>query len=180
MICENCGSEHNGSYGSGRFCSSKCARCFSTKANRAEINEKVSKALRGENYIPQEDFCLYCGGALKKSSKRFCSIDCHTNYENLIYVNKWKLGIISGVSGKSNTSTQIKNYFKLKHGNKCQKCGWHELNKYTGKVPLELHHNDGNYMNNDEDNLSLLCPNCHSLTSTYKAANRNNNKRTHR
>ena len=44
-ICENCGIEHNGSYGSGRFCSCKCARGFSTKNKRKEINEKVSKSL---------------------------------------------------------------------------------------------------------------------------------------
>lgn len=31
MICENCKINHDGSYGSGRFCSSKCARGFSTK-----------------------------------------------------------------------------------------------------------------------------------------------------
>jgi len=30
MECENCGSKHNGSYGSGRFCNQKCARSFST------------------------------------------------------------------------------------------------------------------------------------------------------
>lgn len=44
--CENCGREHDGSYGSGRFCSTKCSRGFSTKAKRQEINEKVSKKLR--------------------------------------------------------------------------------------------------------------------------------------
>lgn len=32
--CENCKSEHDGTYGSGRFCSTKCARGFSTKAKR--------------------------------------------------------------------------------------------------------------------------------------------------
>jgi ribosomal protein S27AE len=52
-ICENCGAEHDGKYGSGRFCSSKCSRGFSTKAKRKEINEKVSatitdKLLSGE------------------------------------------------------------------------------------------------------------------------------------
>ena len=31
MICENCGKEHNGNYGSGRFCCEKCAKSFSTK-----------------------------------------------------------------------------------------------------------------------------------------------------
>lgn len=43
--CENCELEHNGEYGSGRFCSNKCARGFSTKNKRLEINEKVSLKL---------------------------------------------------------------------------------------------------------------------------------------
>lgn len=30
-ICENCGKEHNGSYGSGRFCSDHCRRSFNAK-----------------------------------------------------------------------------------------------------------------------------------------------------
>ena len=46
-ICENCNKEHNGTYGSGRFCCSKCARSYSTKNKRQEINQKVSKALKG-------------------------------------------------------------------------------------------------------------------------------------
>lgn len=29
-----------------------------------------------------------------------------------------------------------------------------------------------NSENNSEDNLRLICPNCHSLTSTYRGANR--------
>ena len=31
MKCENCGNEHNGSYGSGRFCSEHCRRSFCGK-----------------------------------------------------------------------------------------------------------------------------------------------------
>ena len=41
--CENCKCNHDGTYGSGRFCTPKCARGFSTKNKRNEINEKVSK-----------------------------------------------------------------------------------------------------------------------------------------
>ena len=37
--CENCKNEHDGSYGSGRFCSIKCSRGFSTKEKRKEILE---------------------------------------------------------------------------------------------------------------------------------------------
>jgi very-short-patch-repair endonuclease len=45
MKCENCSDEHNGKYGSGRFCSPKCARGFSTKDKRSDINSRVSKKL---------------------------------------------------------------------------------------------------------------------------------------
>jgi ribosomal protein S16 len=47
MNCENCNNEHNGSYGSGRFCSIKCSKSFSTKNKRKEINLKVSSKLNG-------------------------------------------------------------------------------------------------------------------------------------
>jgi hypothetical protein len=47
VICENCELEHQGNYGSGRFCSSKCARSFSTKNKRLDINKKVSASLKG-------------------------------------------------------------------------------------------------------------------------------------
>ncbi len=48
MICENCSKDHEGLYATGRFCSQQCARSFSTKSKRKEINKKVSKALAGK------------------------------------------------------------------------------------------------------------------------------------
>ncbi len=39
-------------------------------------------------------------------------------------------------------------------------------------IPLELDHIDGNYQNNTLDNLRLLCPNCHSLTPTFRGKNK--------
>tara|TARA_Y100000114_G_C11485124_1_gene197206 strand:- start:13 stop:453 length:441 start_codon:yes stop_codon:yes gene_type:complete len=53
-----------------------------------------------------------------------------------------------------------------KRSHRCESCG---LEKWMGKpIPLELHHVDGNSMNNEENNLQLLCPNCHALTHNYK------------
>jgi hypothetical protein len=40
------------------------------------------------------------------------------------------------------------------------------------QIPLELHHIDGNHLNNNLENLSLLCPNCHALTDNYRAKNK--------
>lgn len=43
----------------------------------------------------------------------------------------------------------------------CERCGNKEwLGK---KIPLELHHKDGNHWNNELTNLEILCPNCHAL-----------------
>ncbi|MER5482775.1 HNH endonuclease signature motif containing protein [Streptomyces sp. NPDC002812] len=35
-------------------------------------------------------------------------------------------------------------------------------------LPLEVDHIDGDWRNNQQDNLRLVCPNCHSTTDTYR------------
>jgi len=48
---------------------------------------------------------------------------------------------------------------------KCHNCGiitWQDK-----QIVLEVEHIDGNWRNNLLENLTLLCPNCHSQTSTY-------------
>lgn len=80
--------------------------------------------------------------------------------------------------GDYQLSMHIKTYLLDKYQNKCSKCGWSEKNQYTNKVPLEIEHIDGNYLNNLEQNLIVLCPNCHSLTSTYKGANINKGRKS--
>jgi len=59
MKCERCNKEHDGSYGSGRFCSEKCAKGFATKINREQINKKVSETLRKKN-IHSNGVILIC------------------------------------------------------------------------------------------------------------------------
>lgn len=34
-------------------------------------------------------------------------------------------------------------------------------------IPLELHHVDGDRLNNSLDNLMIICPNCHSFTENF-------------
>lgn len=53
MKCECCNKEHKCEYGSGRFCGVKCARSFSTKEKRLEINKKTSAAQKGKSKNPE-------------------------------------------------------------------------------------------------------------------------------
>lgn len=51
-------------------------------------------------------------------------------------------------------------------GRRCECCGNTEWQ--GSPIPLEVHHIDGDKTNNEENNLKLLCPNCHALTPNYK------------
>lgn len=91
-------------------------------------------------------------------------------------IQLWKEGKHDGKRGKTSTARWLRDYILEKYDHKCSRCEWGERNPYTGKIPLELEHIDGNYLNNNEDNLTIVCPNCHSLTPTYKGANKENGR----
>ena len=53
---------------------------------------------------------------------------------------------------------------------KCYRCN---LSTWmSNPIPLELEHKNGNRFDNRMENLTLLCPNCHALTSTYRGKNK--------
>ena len=52
--CEYCGKEHDGSYGSGRFCSSKCARKYSNSKMTDESRKRRDAGLRKGGVIAAE------------------------------------------------------------------------------------------------------------------------------
>lgn len=52
---------------------------------------------------------------------------------------------------------------------KCELCGistWFDI-----ELPLELHHKNNNHLDNNYDNLQILCPNCHSIQEGNSGAN---------
>lgn len=74
------------------------------------------------------------------------------------------LRIKSTEEAKSKDS--IRAFLIRKRGNRCERC---QLETWQGqKITLEMDHIDGDKKNNKEKNLKLLCPNCHSLTPTWR------------
>lgn len=117
--------------------------------------------------------CLNCEKPLNKKQQKFCCNTCQKDYEYQQYIERWKNGQENGLRGEYQISHYLKRYLFQKYNNKCCLCGWGEVNIFSNTIPLEIDHIDGDYNNNNEDNLQLLCPNCHALTSTYKGANKN-------
>lgn len=83
----------------------------------------------------------------------------------------------------SGTHPQYHTY-KLKHRliaaglkeHRCEECGLSDWNDKF--IPIELDHIDGDRTNHRLHNLRMLCPNCHSQTTTYRSRNRSSKSAT--
>src|SRR5579884_3098145 len=130
-----------------KYCSMKCAKmCF---------------AQRRPN-------CTFCGAKLKRHQYKYCSIKCQREHDYQTRVKQLEDGTYSTYS----TNQFIRRFLILRDGENCSRCGWAKRHPKTGRVPVEVEHIDGDYRNNHPTNLTLLCPNCHSLTDTFRGLNR--------
>ena len=160
VICECCGENFKSLKTDKRkYCSQSCSGTI----NGSKFPKRISAKHNNIN-------CLNCGKKLENSRSIFCSKKCNADFKKNEKFEKIKNGDTTLYYG------QYKKYLIHLYGEKCMKCGWSEINEFSGKVPIELEHIDGNSENNSLKNLKLLCPNCHSLTSTYKALNVGNGR----
>jgi hypothetical protein len=163
MKCENCNKEPDISYGSGRFCSEKCARAFSTKEKRKEINKKVGLTLKQK----------YASGALKGTvlGKGFTDEQRLRSHrarrekrkQNILFLYRtdWNQLV-------AKYSKKVWKHFLVEEQNgKCLKCGTDSEDWMGQQLILEVDHIDGNKRNDKRENLRMLRPNCHSQTENY-------------
>ena len=106
---------------------------------------------------------------------RFCSRQCWRDNKEEHNEREWLAGRKRGYVGVNTFSVAeyVRRWLFKRAGNKCEKCGWAKVNPTTQRIPLEANHVDGNFRNNNTENLELLCPSCHSLTPNFKSLNRN-------
>jgi 5-methylcytosine-specific restriction endonuclease McrA len=140
-ICPKCGVGHNKS---GTFCSRTCAnsRVFSEEAKL-----KKSIALKGKPSVKAQYDREIAAQKLKE-----------TRYQKYLATPFEQLG----------PENRRRRVFE-EQGHCCARCG---INEWQGeKLSLELEHKDGNNSNNARENLEALCPNCHSITPTWRGRN---------
>lgn len=100
---------------------------------------------------------------------KILQLDCSHFKKNLFVKSKkeWDIKDIL-IENSPYTSTHSLKKKLIKFGllsNSCYECNIDEW--YGQKISLHLDHINGDRTNNRIENLRLLCPNCHSLTSTY-------------
>lgn len=157
-----------------KFCSRSC--------NAKHRNRTVQRQRRIKIAV-----CRTCGVnfPLHRTAKRldlsrayFCSDKCRGRTSRTLtleaFGQEWESGQRDGSQqGKHGYANKmLKRWLILSRGEKCEQCGWAERNPVTGRVPIEMDHIDGNRKNNGVGNVRLLCPNCHSLTPTWKSLNK--------
>lgn len=128
-----------------KFCSRSCSATYNNKG-------KVRNGKPAGN-------CKSCNKKLEKSTAKYCSRECQQDF--------W---LDKRIESGNYSHRTAKRFLIKKHGLKCFSCKKSEW--MQNPIPIELDHVDGNHQNNNIDNLRLLCPNCHALTSTYKNRNK--------
>jgi hypothetical protein len=169
----------------------------------SKLNNKKSHDLAVARYMAHPSICRECAGVIPvvkrvadAKKKSFCDRSCSATFYNRkrikpkvlkisrskLYIDSWLRGEISGNtrSGGGAVSSIIKRWLRERSGNKCEKCGWSEVNRKTGIVPIQTNHKDGNSNNSRPENLEIICPNCHSLTDNYGALNKGNGRTARR
>ena len=104
----------------------------------------------------------------------YCSNKCQQKNTKNTKVQQWLSNEITGMKRGARLIHSVREYLLERADHKCECCGWGEINPVTGRSPLEINHIDGNAGNNRPENLQVICPNCHSLTPTWKALNKGN------
>lgn len=80
----------------------------------------------------------------------------------------WSLVLVNNPTLLNRMCTHKLRRALLEYGReyKCEDCP--NTGTWNGKdIVLEIDHIDGDWHNNDKENLRFLCPNCHSQTKTY-------------
>lgn len=162
-----------------KSCSSPdCDKSLEGKDYRAKYCSRSCAATVNNSMFPKRGdgaprFCKACDSKLRYNQINYCSRGCGVRYRRDIVIENWLAGKTGGSDKNGILKGTMRRYLIDQAGNKCTECNWSVPNPVIGKPILTVDHIDGNWKNNNRDNLKVLCYNCHTLTSTFGALNKN-------
>ena len=129
---------------------------------------------RREEYIPKT--CKMCDATVK-SGYTYCTehVSEYRKHKRESKIKDWLDGEWAGGT-KSGLSDIVRSYLLEECDYKCIKCGFDTPHPDDGKTILEINHINGDGTDHARSNLEVLCPNCHALTSSYRARNKGNGR----
>lgn len=143
-ICLNCNKIIPYERRYNKFCNQSCAASYN---NRGVLRVKKTRS----------DTCAHCGKVKETRQNKYCNACSEARVYNKVTDLE-----------DAQSDFVRKRILIEQRGHQCENCG---LTEWLGQlVTLELHHVDGDSDNNSEENLRLLCPNCHSQTDFFKGA----------
>lgn len=138
---------------------------------RTYTYEQLVKAVQNNNTISGvlRELNLVAAGGNYRSIKRAIE---DNNLDTSHFTYSWNKGKQLKHISEYKGVVKIKRWTIESRGHKCEDCG---RSSWKGEpIPIELHHIDGDRTNNSEENLSLLCPNCHTFTENWRRSKTTN------
>lgn len=153
--CLNCGEEADIenkeiARGFGKFCSRKCSATYNAN-HRPKPEPNVNCAFCGVKF--------YLNDAKKKNSKSGLFFCCRLHKDSA-----QRIGGIEEImpshygTGRPDITYRRKVFDTMGRPKKCELCGYDKH-----EAAIIVHHKDRNRMNDAEDNLQVLCCNCHAI-----------------
>lgn len=155
MHCINCNFETSNP----KFCSRSCSASFN--------NKKYPKR-------SPENFCKICNSSIS-TARTYCDLCWHSPARSIHKVESWLSGEWRGGTDYG-LSQVIRKYLLDKSNYSCSKCGFNTNHPDDGRTILEINHINGDGLDHSPSNIEVLCPNCHALTSSYRARNIGNGR----
>lgn len=121
--------------------------------------------------------CKICTRPIPQQNRVYCSFQCQqVDAQSLI--DRWLAGAFNPPNhGEGRVPEYIVRWWTITYGWQCFQCGWAEVRRVDGRIPLTWDHVDGDCTNNRYGNVRLLCPNCHALTDTYGSLNKQSRRK---
>lgn len=134
-----------------------------------EIRQIVAESKSVSEVAEKLGYCRVSGSAAESINKMCDYYNIDTSHFLGQGWNKGNFDYSRFKEGNAIKSANMIQAIVALRGHKCEQCG---LETWLEKpITLEVHHKDGNHLNNDLNNLMLLCPNCHSYTENWRGKN---------